>query len=620
MIINRIIYSSLVFLFLLFVYVFFPVPVYWTQYADYFRIFLFLYTIVSSLFFYFLIKDSLDKKIFHPLNIIPWFIETVKKRKIFLALILIASVKIFTIYTNPLWLISDESFHIHRGQAFLIHVGEKTGILSDTLGVETYQLENSFNRYPPMGMVIQGLSFAFFGGINTFPYLISNGLDCLQNHFILDEMAARAPSLIFVLLTFIVLFKLTNLYYDERTAFFSSIITMFLPAYFMFTSSAHLTSGVVFFSVFIVYLLMRFVKTEDFAYIILCALIVAVGVLYKRPLMFFVVLIPLYLSFFVKIKNRTRVILTYLLIVAMITIPYYVMFQILADYRPFSFIIPNVTKLSAFLITLPLQMTLPLAVVSIIAVFAVGNKNPLSRFCVLWFILWYILFSFDMYVFDRLTIPLLVPIAILSADFILSVPIMIRTRLNEQLIKIIIIITMSFLLMESLVVFYGTDDIRSQYEIHLLDIPISLVGGYGIKNNGFPYHETVNYINRLNESDDVAIFSLENRAFFDLAPILEFYLRNSDGNQKRKVYEFTPLNATNDISLRSHLKDLDVDYVVIPKIDYNRFRDLLYDTYTETDLDNLDRMTKLISSSGHFVAEEEFYFGTNGFLIFKLIN
>lgn len=615
---NRMLYSFLFFLLLIFVYVIFPVPIYWTQYADLFRIILILYVIATSAIFYLIIGKSLDDKRFSPNNAIPWIVKTLKRREILLALLLIGSLKIYTIYANPVWLISDEIFHVHRGEVLLFSLGKNFNILPSNFDVNASMLEVWFNRYQPLSMVIEGISQAFFGGVNALPYIISDGLQGLRNHFILDNLAVRFPSLIFTLLTFIVVFKLAREYYDWRTSFFSATIIMLLPSHFMFTSSAHLASGVIFFTVFAAYFLIRFLKTEDIGYIILCALTVSVGALYKRPLIFFAVIIPIYLLFFTKIRNKIHVILTYSVIVAIATLPLYIMIQLFANYRSIGFV-PNVTNLSLYLMALSLQMTLPLAYLSIIAIFVVGSKNQLSRFLVFWFVSWLLIFSLDTSVADRLTMPFIIPLSILSADLILSKLHLISRRLDQCMFKnVLIFIVLSFLLVESLLVFHGTDDFRSKYHFNFGDTQVSLFGGFAIKNNKFPYQEAAGFLKDRLEGNSVAMFSLDSLAFWGIAPIFEFYLRNSDGNHGREVHAFTPLNVDTETSLYSYLDDLNVRFIVIPKVDYERFGILLSETYTEADLNNLERITNLVSSSELFVQEAEFYSGTNGLLIFRV--
>ena len=103
------------------------------------------------------------------------------------------------------------------------------------------------------------------------------------------------------------MFKLTLLYYDKRTSFLASASLLFFPTYFMITSTAMLTSGVVFFSVLIAFFTVKFQKTDNQKYLMLASLTTIIGSLYKRPLVVFLGIVPLYLFLFGPNRFKKRI-------------------------------------------------------------------------------------------------------------------------------------------------------------------------------------------------------------------------------------------------------------------------------------------------------------------------
>ena len=623
---NRTIYSILIFAFLALIYAVFPAPVYWLSGGEQFRPLFLLYSAIVSVLFWFLAGKHLERKEFRPGSILRGCLNPFRRREFALAFLIILVLKVFTIYAGPLWILSDESFDVHRGQAFLLYYGEQSGILPDTLGISGYQLEYSFNRYAPLSMIIQGLSFAFFGGLYSLPYILANGLSGLGSHFFLDEMAARFPSLVFTLLTFLVVYKLAGTWYDRKVSLLAAMLLSLYPVYFMLTSTALLTSGVVFFIALAALLFMKYLKTEHTGYLLLSAISVSVGVLYKRPPIFFALIILLYLLLFSRTRKRFRDALLYTATVAMISAPYFLMAELLYmnrfDFRPFVPMSPTIAKASAYLVARPFQVTLPLAAVALLAVFLLAGKNHLTRFSVFWFALWYAFFTLDFFTGDRITVPFLPALAVLSSVLLLSIPERLKTRRKELFRNLVVLAVSGLLLAESLVVFTGTDDIRSVYEIRVGDVSLALTGGFCLKNIGFPYREATSYlVSEMGEGDRVSVYFTGNKpAFFDMDRIFEFYIRNADGDQSSTVLKFTASNASSASSLYFHSMETGSTFLVIPSVDCSRFRNLLSLTYTEQDMDDLNRTTTILTESGLFTLEREFYSGSNGLLVFSTRN
>jgi len=612
--------TALFFALLIFVYVIYPVPIYWKYDSILLRALFFVYAVFLAGLFHSLFpkaRKRQKKRLIGKLN-----------RTYLLLLILIVAllpIKVFSIYYNPILLSNDEDFHIHRGEAFLFYTAEKIGFLKGGFGISDYKLDLTLNRFEPLPATFSGISYLFFGSANALPYL-GQGFSAFASHFYLDELAVRFPSLVYTVLTFLLLFKITSMYYGRRTALMASISLFFFPSYFLLTSTAYLEAGMVFFAVLIAYFAVRYLDTSDRRYLLLTAFATVAGGFFKRPLLIFIIIVPLCIFLFGKgrFREKARNILVFTLLTILSLGPYYLQYVFFEGPDPYEFFFPSLSKALAFFYILPLMVTIPVAVLGIIAVITRFNKNNLSRFSLVWMLAWYVLITAFWWAGGRVILPLLVPLVILYSDLVMSLAGKVSERFNlskKNLQYSVIVLMTAFLAFQSFIVFMGSGDVRNYRYSDFYGTTIDFEGGYAVNNNKFPYREIAQYLTEnMKEGQNVGTVSIGHAPapdmFFGLPNIIQFYMRSYEGLVNRDYLAFV-LPATED-SLKDFCKENNITFFVLPMVD-GKAREYLSLSITEEDVRELREMEEMMKGSRYFKLEKEESFGENRLLVFSII-
>lgn len=117
-------------------------------------------------------------------------------------------------------------------------------------------------RYPPIEKILYGLSVSLFG---------------------INEFSVRIPQLLFATFGSILLFKICEENLNSKEiGLISACFYAFSPIVFHYSALAELICGTVFFSILIIYLYLKYVKTNNNGYLILSFYFISLGFLYKR--------------------------------------------------------------------------------------------------------------------------------------------------------------------------------------------------------------------------------------------------------------------------------------------------------------------------------------------------
>ncbi len=139
-----------------------------------------------------------------------------------------------------------------------------------------------FFEYPPLGGLLYLLSFATFGPTTS-------------QFSILDFVyAARLVQIGFSLAGALIVFSLTRLYRDERTAVLAAGIYLFIPVSFFFGNTADYAAGTLFFLLAVAYWFLKFEKTGRPEDLLMAVYFVGLGYNYKRVMIYTVVLFWIY--------------------------------------------------------------------------------------------------------------------------------------------------------------------------------------------------------------------------------------------------------------------------------------------------------------------------------------
>ncbi len=139
-----------------------------------------------------------------------------------------------------------------------------------------------FFEYPPLGGVLYFLSFAIFGPVTS---------QLGVGEFV---FAARLVQVGFSLAGALMVFYLTRLYRDERTAVLAAGIYLFIPVSFFFGNTADYASGTLFFLLTVAYWFLKSEKTGRLEDLLMAIYFVGLGYNYKRVLIYTVILFWIY--------------------------------------------------------------------------------------------------------------------------------------------------------------------------------------------------------------------------------------------------------------------------------------------------------------------------------------
>ena len=167
----------------------------------------------------------------------------------------------------------------------------------------TYQLDNLnwLIWYGPLSAVLYAVEILIFG---------------------FKEFGLRIIQPVFMVLSSICIYKLVSLYRSKKTALLSSILFLFLPAIFYYSSISYLESGLLFFTTSSLYYFMSYNKTKNTNHLLISSLLIGLGFLYKNPIIFLYPIFFIYTLIFSKIKLIHAKALAYSLI---LIIPHFIL-------------------------------------------------------------------------------------------------------------------------------------------------------------------------------------------------------------------------------------------------------------------------------------------------------
>jgi len=519
MIKKKLFFSLLISLILFYSYVIFNHHFYWMFPKTIVFIISVIYVLIASFILYKLIPEDLLKKIKFPRPKI--------SKTLMVFFVFILALNIFLILENPILRNSDEMTHIYRGQIGLASVANLFGIENSyTEGFERC----NFNRYPPLGMLIQSLSILLFG-VFSIPFRFSL-VNSFEEFFYVSNFSVRFPSLIFSALSLIFLYLLTKEIFNKRTAIIATLSLALIPTYLLLTASAHLAAGEIFFILSSVYFYIRYLKSNESKYLILSGILVGIGMLYKEPILFVGIAISLSLllnkHFF---KEKIVQLIHFNLPLALIALPYYlgavILGKCLINDSPFRlFNIP--TFLSYIWVTLELITILIVFFIIFLIKFLIDKKNrkklmpfltPLTIICIIWFVFFSSYYDWKPnetgLVVGRLVlgvVPFIVLIAAAGLDFLVS-------KVNKNTRRILLAIYFITLIMISGYTIIAAENNNTQIET--LNMVVKDIAIHNIRNNKYPYEETIEYLSEILEEDEQVYVYIN---FYNLdKSIIKFY-------------------------------------------------------------------------------------------------
>ena len=139
-------------------------------------------------------------------------------------------------------------------------------------------------RYPPIGKLLYASSISLFG---------------------INEFSVRIPQLLFGILSSIMIFNICRSSLgSKRAGLTSACCYAFSPIVFYYSALGELICGTVFFSILIIYVYLKYVKTNNNWFLIISFYLISIGFLYKRVIV--LMLAVLVVSIFLLKENRVR--------------------------------------------------------------------------------------------------------------------------------------------------------------------------------------------------------------------------------------------------------------------------------------------------------------------------
>lgn len=216
-------------------------------------------------------------------------------------------------------------------------------------------------RYPPMGKILYATSISLFG---------------------INEFSVRIPQLLFAVFTSYIIFKICTESLDSKEiGLISACSYAFSPMVFYYSSLGELICGTVFFSVLVMYLYLKYLKSMNNAYLILAFYFISLGFLYKRVIviMIGVLVISILFQREQKISLSFLVKLCYFSLVPII--PFLIIGKVYPN-NPFGLDLSNWLKPGpafGYLAVLLKQLSYPLSVLAAVSVLFLFYKKLIFR-------------------------------------------------------------------------------------------------------------------------------------------------------------------------------------------------------------------------------------------------
>ena len=283
-----------------------------------------------------------------------------------------------------------------------------------------------------------------FNSLSAIVYIIEAIL------FGYSEAGIRLHSVLFSLFSAFYVFRLTMLYRNERTSLFAALFLLYLPEFFHYGNLAYLDTGVVFFVVASSFYFMKYIKNEEFSSLVLTALFISAGFLYKNNVLLMIPIIWVFLVFsnitLSKLRNKLSGYLKLTWISLVPVIPWLYVGQY--RWRNFEFTPSNWTHIdlvTAYFSILPSLATTLISILFVMGiVYAIWKKrDELNLFMFIWFCMFYAFFTSDLpecIPHGRFVLPFLPVIAIVVAQFIDDIQNKFQFRKTRNIFFIVIII------------------------------------------------------------------------------------------------------------------------------------------------------------------------------------
>jgi len=332
--------------------------------------------------------------------------------------------------TMPILNLGDEALHIQGGLWVYDYLGRGwyrslqiifwvvtvlllAGIKRDVRIFYSKILTASYRRMHTRGLVITLLIFGMiyfllakditynlplvrYPPVSRFLYLFS---------FLISGMTHLAPRMIqlaFYLMTGFYIYRTVGLFYDKETSLLAIPFYLFSPVAFHYSGLAQLTSGVVFFVVFISFHFMRYLINKDKRDLLIVSFFTGLGFLYKEEilLMFFICCSYLVLDSLIEkrmmdIKDELKVML-----ISLVPVPPWMLIQRFVNWRQYSIYGHHLTSLDTLTIYLKLiltQISYPLFILFVVSIFFVliYKRDRLSLFYGFLFVAYYLFYTAD---------------------------------------------------------------------------------------------------------------------------------------------------------------------------------------------------------------------------------
>jgi len=277
------------------------------------------------------------------------------------------------------------------------------------------------------------------------------------------EFGMRLIQPLFFILSSIYVFKIVELFKEKKIALLSAIFFLFFPGIFYYGHEGILEPGLIFFIIISFFYFLKYDIEKNDKYLILTGLFIALGYLYKQPVLFALPIIAAYILLkhlinktlyhfkiiFEDIKNILKIFFISLTLI----IPWFII-NFLYDerYREiFTFRDISYNKLIILFSLIPKQITWPLFILFLggLVYACIYRKNKLNLFILVWFFVWYGIFMNYKLILRpglRIGMPFLPAVAILCSGFLVLLTNKIK---RDNIKKIIILIPVLFLIIYS---------------------------------------------------------------------------------------------------------------------------------------------------------------------------
>ncbi len=242
--------------------------------------------------------------------------------------------------------------------------------------------------------IIYDLYLVRYPPLLKFLYLFTYFIVGITHH------GPRILQLFFYLLTAFYIYRIINLYLDRTVSILGAIFYLFTPLPVYFARTAEIASGLTFFITIISFYFLRYLKMEDRRDLILIALLIGTGFLYKRDvfLMFFICSAYLLLHNMIKKRDFLKDIIVLLFslipIIPWMAIGYFLNWR---NYSPHWLHLFSSETIFKYLELLNIQLLEPLLVLFLISLIynIINKKDGLSSFFGLLFIALYLFYTLD---------------------------------------------------------------------------------------------------------------------------------------------------------------------------------------------------------------------------------